>query len=989
MSDGKKTEAATDSDGRAKLKAPRKIVLKKTVEDGSIKQSFAHGRTKNVAVEVRRKRTFVKPGAKPRLGDGKAASLKDAVFPPDEQGASAETKESSKLLKKPQILTPMSPEERKAFLEEKERKKKEEAKQKREEAKAKKAQEAEEKARLKEEAAQAKKEAAEAKKAAKEKADAEKKAAAEAKKAAAEEEAEKGKTKAPVEEKADPKEKAPAKKKAAAKKDAEPEPAAEPAPAPEPAPEPAGDQEFVEQKSLDKLTDEELAALSAETALAVDGVPNGTLSTEAEPVPLKNLSKSERDELARNKSQALMVKRMAQLEELRKQKRDLQALQEERKKRGDAEKETAAGKAAAPPPGRKEKPSRKKGKRGGPMDPEERAFMQRPGRGRGGRRKKGQQADSTPMAPVAPIVRDVIIHEAITVGELASRMAVKGSEVVKTLFSMGSMVTINQILDQDTAVLVVEEMGHKPKIQSEEADIEAELAEAEDTEKDLAPRPPVVTVMGHVDHGKTSLLDAIRKTDVTAGEHGGITQHIGAYQVTLENDSKITFLDTPGHAAFTQMRSRGAKVTDMVILVVAADDGVMPQTIEAINHAKSADVPIVVAVNKIDKQDANPDKVMQQLTEYELIAEAYGGDTIFAPVSAITGEGLESLEEMLLLQAEVMDLSANASKSARGVVVEARLDKGRGPVATCLVQSGTLRAGDLFVAGAEWGRIRGLVDDKGRAVKEAPPAMPVEILGLSGVPSAGDDFVVVPDERRARDIASFRQRKIKDKEQAKQAKANLGDIFDKLKDSEVKELKVVLKGDVQGSVEAITDALTSIEHEEIRVNVIHTGVGGLNESDLMLAAASDAIPIGFNVRADAKAREVAEQEQIELRFYNVIYDLVNDIRAALEGMLSPETQETVLGRADVLEVFKISKIGNIAGCRIVEGHVNSEAFGRLLRDNVVIFEGPLSSLKHFKKDVKDVKMGEECGIGLEAFNDIKTGDVIEAYTKAQVKRTLD
>ncbi|NGZ29395.1 MAG: translation initiation factor IF-2, partial [Magnetococcales bacterium] len=514
-------------------------------------------------------------------------------------------------------------------------------------------------------------------------------------------------------------------------------------------------------------------------------------------------------------------------------------------------------------------------------------------------------------------------------------------------------------------------------------------ADSVDEEGTLLNRPPVVTVMGHVDHGKTSLLDAIRRTDIASREFGGITQHIGAYQVTLASGSKITFLDTPGHAAFTAMRARGAKATDVVVLVVAADDGVMPQTVEAINHAREAKVPIVVAINKIDKHSANPDQVMQQLSNLELVPEAWGGETIFVPVSAKTGIGLETLQEMILLQAEVLDLRANPDKMARGVIVEAKLDRGRGAVATCLVQNGTLRVGDIFVVGTEWGKIRGLLNDKGESVQEAPPAMPVEIIGLSGVPSAGIELIVVPDERRAKEIAAFYNRKQKEKEQIQQNQhANLGDLFNQIKQGDISEIRVVLKGDVQGSVEAVSDALLKISHPEVRVVVIHTGVGGITESDIMLAVASDAIVIGFNVRADVKARTLAKQEGIDLRFYNVIYNVVDELTKAMEGKLRPTITENIIGHALVKEVFKISKVGNVAGCVVSDGILQRSAKVRLLRDHVVIHEGTLSSLRHYKDEVKEVREGTECGISLDRYTDYRAKDILEFYQLEEVKQTI-
>ncbi len=691
----------------------------------------------------------------------------------------------------------------------------------------------------------------------------------------------------------------------------------------------------------------------------------------------KKMTRAQKEDVARKKTEALVTKRLAQLDELREQKR----LLEERRKI-----ETEEGQ------GRKTLKTKVKRKGRKSTDPEADKALNprkgRHGRGKGGRGGR-EEVFQTQAMQVGPVVRDVIIPETITVAGLASRMAVKASEVVKLLFDQGMMVTINQVLDQDTAVLVVEELGHRPKTVSEEADIVAELTEATDSDDDRIERPPVVTIMGHVDHGKTSLLDAIRKTDVASREYGGITQHIGAYQVTLKSGDAITFIDTPGHAAFTAMRSRGAKVTDVVVLVVAADDGVMPQTVEAINHAKDAKVPIIVAVNKIDKVGSNPDRVKQQLTEYELVPEEWGGQTIFANVSALNGSGVEALEELILLQAEVLGLKANPNKNARGTIVEAKLDKGRGAVATCLVQNGTLAEGDIFVVGQQWGKVRTLINDRGKVVQKAGPSMPVEIIGLSGVPEAGDELVTVQDEKRAKDIASFRQVKLKEQEHLRTAQpTQLDDLFNQIQKGELDEIKVVVKGDVRGSVEAVAESLMKIEHPEIRLNVIHTGVGGINESDVMLAMASDAVILGFNVRADAKAREMAKREKIDLRFYTVIYDLLEDMTRAMEGRLAPTKHEVFLGSASIQEVFRISKVGNVAGCVVTQGVIPAKSRIRVLRDSVVIHDGKLLALKRFKDDTREVREGQDCGISIDKFNDFKAGDVIEAFTVEEVRQTI-
>ncbi|MFH1805806.1 MAG: translation initiation factor IF-2 [Pseudomonadota bacterium] len=608
----------------------------------------------------------------------------------------------------------------------------------------------------------------------------------------------------------------------------------------------------------------------------------------------------------------------------------------------------------------------------------------------GGRRRsmasiKRQQAKSKArmhgaQKPKEKIVRDVNIPDVITVQELANRMAERAADVIKSLMGMGVMATINQSLDPDTAQLVVEEFGHNMKRVSE-SDVEEALVTAADTAEQMITRPPVVTVMGHVDHGKTSLLDALRKTDVVSGEAGGITQHIGAYQVTMASGAKITFIDTPGHAAFTEMRSRGAKVTDIVVLVVAADDSVMPQTIEAINHAKAANVPMIIAINKIDKPGANPTKVKTELLQHEVVVEEMGGETQCVEVSAKTGDGLTDLEEIILLQSEVLDLRANPNRVADGVVVEARMEKGRGPVATVLVQRGTLNNGDIFVTGAEWGRVRALVNDHGVRVDHAVPGMPVEVTGLNGVPSAGDDFVVVETEAKAREVAEFRQRRTREQQAATMKKSALENMFSGTGDT--KELPIVIKGDVQGSVEALIGTLQKLGNDEVSVRVLHSGVGGINESDVTLARASNALIIGFNVRANQQAREQSRRDNVDIRYYSIIYDVADDIKQMLTGMLSPEVREKFLGYAQVREVFTIS--GNkIAGCMITEGTVKRGAGVRLLRDDVVIHSGELSTLRRFKDEVKDVREGYECGMSFAKYNDLQVGDVIECFEQEEV-----
>ncbi len=590
--------------------------------------------------------------------------------------------------------------------------------------------------------------------------------------------------------------------------------------------------------------------------------------------------------------------------------------------------------------------------------------------------------------PTAPIVHEVALPETITVAELAQKMSIKAAEVIKALMQMGSMVTINQVLDRDTATLLVEEMGHVVKEAKPSSPEDLLAAPAVETAVEAEPRPPVVTVMGHVDHGKTSLLDYIRKAKVASGEAGGITQHIGAYHVETPK-GVVTFLDTPGHEAFTAMRARGAKATDIVILVVAADDGVMPQTIEAVHHARNAKVPLVVAVNKVDKPEAQPERVRQELTKHEVVPEEWGGGEIFVDVSAKSGQGIDKLLEAVLLQAEVLELKAPHSGPASGLVVEARLDKGRGPVATVLVQRGMLHKGDVILAGREHGRVRAMLDEKGRPVKEAGPSIPVEIQGLSGVPSAGEDVMVVESERKAREIALYRQGKFKDVQLARQQAAKLSDVFEQLKESEeAKSLNLIIKADVQGSIEALTVALEKLSTPEVRVKVIHGMVGGITESDVNLAVASNAIIIGFNVRADSTARRLIEHQGVDVHYYNVIYNAVDEVKAAMTGMLSPQFKEQLLGLAEVRDVFRSPKMGAVAGCYVVEGVVRRNRPIRVLRDNVVIFEGELESLRRFKDDASEVKAGLECGIAVKNYNDVKVGDQIEVFEKVEVARTL-
>ena len=590
-------------------------------------------------------------------------------------------------------------------------------------------------------------------------------------------------------------------------------------------------------------------------------------------------------------------------------------------------------------------------------------------------------------APREKVVREVQLPEAITVQELAVRMAERSADVVKALMNAGIMATQNQTIDQDTAELIIEEFGHKV-VRVSASDVEQVIDQVEDAEADRQPRPPVITVMGHVDHGKTSLLDAIRKTKVVAGEAGGITQHIGAYQVE-QGGAKLTFLDTPGHAAFTSMRARGAQVTDIVVLVVAADDAVMPQTVEAIHHAKAADVPMIVAINKIDRPDANPDKVRTDLLQHEVIVEKMSGEVQDVEVSAINGDGLDDLLESIALQAEVLDLRANPDRPAQGAVIEAQLDVGRGPVATVLVQNGTLRRGDIFVVGEQWGKVRALIDDQGNRVNEAGPSVPVEVLGLNGTPEAGDVLNVVRSEGQAREIAEYRAGVAREKRAAAGAATTLEQLMAKAKaDENVAELPILVKADVQGSAEAIVQAMEKIGNEEVRVRVLHSGVGAITETDVGLAEASRAPVFGFNVRANSAARAVANQKGVEIRYYSVIYDLVDDVKQAASGLLSDETRETFIGYAEIKEVFRVSNVGNVAGCLVTEGVARRSAGVRLLRDNVVVHEGTLKTLKRFKDEVAEVQSGQECGMAFENYDDIRKGDVIEIFTREQVERTL-
>ncbi|EBG9787577.1 translation initiation factor IF-2 [Salmonella enterica] len=605
--------------------------------------------------------------------------------------------------------------------------------------------------------------------------------------------------------------------------------------------------------------------------------------------------------------------------------------------------------------------------------------------GKGGKRK-GSSLQQGFQKPAQAVNRDVVIGETITVGELANKMAVKGSQVIKAMMKLGAMATINQVIDQETAQLVAEEMGHKVILRREN-ELEEAVMSDRDTGAAAEPRAPVVTIMGHVDHGKTSLLDYIRSTKVASGEAGGITQHIGAYHVETDN-GMITFLDTPGHAAFTSMRARGAQATDIVVLVVAADDGVMPQTIEAIQHAKAAGVPVVVAVNKIDKPEADPDRVKNELSQYGILPEEWGGESQFVHVSAKAGTGIDELLDAILLQAEVLELKAVRKGMASGAVIESFLDKGRGPVATVLVREGTLHKGDIVLCGFEYGRVRAMRNELGQEVLEAGPSIPVEILGLSGVPAAGDEVTVVRDEKKAREVALYRQGKFREVKLARQQKSKLENMFANMTEGEVHEVNIVLKADVQGSVEAISDSLLKLSTDEVKVKIIGSGVGGITETDATLAAASNAILVGFNVRADASARKVIESESLDLRYYSVIYNLIDEVKAAMSGMLSPELKQQIIGLAEVRDVFKSPKFGAIAGCMVTEGTIKRHNPIRVLRDNVVIYEGELESLRRFKDDVNEVRNGMECGIGVKNYNDVRVGDMIEVFEIIEIQRTI-
>ena len=844
------------------LNRPGRLELKKTIDAGQVRQSFPHGRTKTVQVEVKRKRTFA-PGA-----GGRMTEVTEAIERAAEEAAAAEAEEKA-------AGRTLSVAERAARMRALEEARRDEEQRK--------IVEAEEAARAEAEAARRAVEEAAA-------------AVADAERRAREPEA------APT----------------AAEAEAEAEAEAAPVPgAPQEAPQPAAEEtERRPAKAARVVAEEEEAAPKARRP--------GARPTLTRPGP------SARRGAPRRRPGQLTIK---------------QALDE--------------------------------------TDEERMRSLASVRRARERERQRAMQMRSEGQK----VIRDVVIPEAITVQELANRMAERGADVIKALMKMGIMANINQSLDADTAELLVSEFGHRLRRVSA-ADIEIGLEGDSDAVETLQPRPPVVTIMGHVDHGKTSLLDALRQTDVAVHEAGGITQHIGAYQVQLPSKQRITFIDTPGHAAFTEMRARGANITDIVVLVVAADDGIMEQTVEAIRHARAAGVPVIVAINKMDRPDANPGRVRQELLQHELVVEEMGGDVLDVEVSAKTKQGLDKLEEAILLQAELLDFKANPDRLADGAVVEARLERGRGPVATVLVQRGTLKVGDIFVAGAEWGRARALINDRGETIETAGPSVPVEVLGLQGAPLAGDRFTVVENETRAREISEYRQRLQREKQVSTGGRGTLEQMFEKIAAGESKELPIVVKSDVQGSLEAISSSLGKLGTDEVKMRVLHAAVGGINESDVTLARASNAMIIGFNVRANPQAREMARRDTVDIRYYSIIYNVIDDMKAALSGLLAPQIREKFLGNAEIREVFSVSKTGKVAGCMVTEGMVRRGAKVRLLRDNVVIHEGSLKTLRRFKDEVREVKEGYECGMAFENYHDIQVGDVIECFEMEEVAREL-
>ena len=911
----------TENDDKKKkkplsLSKPGKLELKKTVGGGQVRQSFSHGRTKTVTVEVKKKRTF-QQGAAGEMTEVKDAATEE-VFEQAPKPA-AKAAEAAPTTSPQRTLTEAEQATRARALDAA-RKAAEEAARESEAAQAaleeaRKAGEAEEAARKAEEEAAAKAREAEAAVA----------AAVEAQEAEAEE---------------------------AAAAPAEPEPAKEEKAALE-----------TEPRSRREIEEEARRAAEAEAQRMADEASQRAAAAERKRAALEvevgggapdEVETSDRRKPARGASAEAPNRPTSRSRGERKRRSGKLTISEALNEDGGARQRSVA------------------------------AFRRKQERER-----QQRSRDTGGGGGSAKVVREVSIPDAITVSELANRMAERGGEVIKTLMKLGVLATINQTIDQETAQLVVEEFGHTAKLISA-ADVELNLGAAiEDDEGARVPRPPVVTVMGHVDHGKTSLLDALRSTDVVRGEAGGITQHIGAYQVELESGDKISFIDTPGHAAFTSMRQRGAHVTDIVILVVAADDGVQPQTIEAINHARAAEVPLIVAVNKMDLPAADPSRIKNELLSHEIIAEEMGGDTQIIEISATTGLGLDALTEAISLQAELLELTANPDRSAFGAVIEAQLEAGRGAVATVLVQGGTLNVGDIFVAGAEWGRVRALINDRGENIKSAGPSEPVEVLGLNGAPQAGDDFAVVESDARAREIVEYRQDVIRDQRAVAGARGSLDEMFEQIQAGEAVQVPVVIKGDVQGSVEAIVGALNNMSTDEVKVQVLHAAVGGVTESDVSLASVNNGLLIGFNVRAIPQARDQAKRDQVEIRYYNVIYNVVDDVRSMLEGELAPTIEENLLGSAEIREVFSVSRVGKVAGCMVTDGLIRRDSKVRLTRDSVVIHEGQLGTLRRFKDDVREVQNGYECGIALENYNDIQVGDVIECFEVQEIARRLE
>ena len=873
----------TENDDKKKkkpltLSKPGKLELKKTVEGGQVRQSFSHGRTKTVTVEVKKKRTF-QQGATGEMTEIKEAAEEVAAETPAPEVAPAAEETPQRTLT-----------------------------------------DAEQAARAR--------------------------ALEEARKAAEQAAIESEKAKQALEE---------ARQAAEAEAAAAPEPEAEEA-SEGAAAEAAPEEPPVETRSRREIEEEARREAEAQAQKMADEAAQRAAAAERK---FAELEEESSDEASPSRGRAARADGPGQKPSARPR--------NERKRR--------SGKLTI---------SEALDEEGGARQRSVAAFRRRQERER-----QRATRDTQGGGQASKVVREVSIPDTITVGELGNRMAERGSEVIKTLMKMGVMATINQTIDQETAQLVVEEFGHQAKLISA-SDVELNLgATIEDEEGTQLPRPPVVTVMGHVDHGKTSLLDALRSTDVVSREAGGITQHIGAYQVTLESGDRISFIDTPGHAAFTAMRQRGAHVTDIVILVVAADDGVQPQTIEAINHARAAEVPIIVAVNKMDLPAADPTRVKNELLSHEVIPEEMGGDTQVIEVSAETRAGLDTLTEAISLQAELLELTANPDRSAFGAVIEAQLERGRGAVATVLVQGGTLKVGDIFVAGSEWGRVRALVNDRGENVDAAEPSAPVEVLGLNGAPQAGDEFAVVDSDARAREIVEYRQSVKRDARAAAGARGSLDEMFEQIKAGEAAQVPVVIKADVQGSVEAIVGALNNLSTDEVKAQVLHAGVGGITESDIALATVNNGLVIGFNVRAIPQARDQAKRDGVEIRYYNIIYNVVDDVRGMLEGELAPTLEENLLGSAEIREVFSVSRVGKVAGCMVTDGLIRRDSKVRLMRDSVVVHEGNLGTLRRFKDDVREVQNGYECGIALENYNDIQAGDVIECFEVQEVARQLE